>query len=361
VLVPLTLTLISDAFPAEKRGAALGIWGGITGLGVAAGPVVGGGIVQGLSWQWIFWVNVPVGLAVAGLSRLRLAESRGSRPQLDLAGMALAGAGLFALTWAPVRAPSIGWGSPEVTGALAAGAVLMAAFLAWERRARYPMLPLAYFGRRGFATANAVVFFQFISVIGSLFFITQLFQLGMGYSPLQAGLRILVWMAMPMVVAPIAGALADKIGNRPFMVAGLVMQAIGLGWLAEVAGAGTGYGTLVAPLIIAGIGTALCFPTVANQVTGSVPAADVGVAAGTNNALNALGGVFGIAILAAIFAAHGSYATHATFINGFRPAEWGAAAASAIGVIAAALAPSKSPSADRLAPAPHPAPARQPA
>ncbi|MGD0608305.1 MAG: MFS transporter [Streptosporangiaceae bacterium] len=348
VLVPLTLTLISDAFPAEKRGAALGIWGGITGLGVAAGPVVGGGIVQGLSWQWIFWVNVPVGLAVAGLSRLRLAESRGSRPQLDLAGMALAGAGLFALTWAPVRAPSIGWGSPEVTGALAAGAVLMAAFLAWERRARYPMLPLAYFGRRGFATANAVVFFQFISVIGSLFFITQLFQLGMGYSPLQAGLRILVWMA-------------DKIGNRPFMVAGLVMQAIGLGWLAEVAGAGTGYGTLVAPLIIAGIGTALCFPTVANQVTGSVPAADVGVAAGTNNALNALGGVFGIAILAAIFAAHGSYATHATFINGFRPAEWGAAAASAIGVIAAALAPSKSPSADRLAPAPHPAPARQPA
>jgi MFS family permease len=139
------------------------------------------------------------------------------------------------------------------------------------------------------------------------------------------------------------------------------MQAIGLGWLAEVAGPGTGYGTLVAPLITAGIGTAMCFPTVANQVTGSVPAADVGVAAGTNNALNALGGVFGIAILAAIFAAHGSYATHATFINGFRPAEWAAAGASAIGVIAAALAPSKSPSADRLAPAPHPAPARQPA
>ena len=361
VLVPLTLTLISDAFPAEKRGAAIGLWGGITGLGVATGPVVGGGIVQGLSWQWIFWLNVPVGLGVAALSRLRLAESRGPRPQLDLAGMALAGAGLFALTWAPVRAPSAGWGSPEVAGSLAAGAALMAAFLAWERRARYPMLPLAYFGRRGFATANAVVFFQFISVIGSLFFITQLFQLGMGYTPLQAGLRILVWMAMPMVVAPIAGALADKIGNRPFMVAGLAMQAIGLGWLAAATVPGTGYGTLVAPLITAGIGTAMCFPTVANQVTGSVPAADVGVAAGTNNALNALGGVFGIAILAAIFAAHGSYATHATFINGFRPAEWTAAGASAFGVIAAALAPSRSASADRVTLAPEPTPAGQPA
>jgi EmrB/QacA subfamily drug resistance transporter len=361
MLVPLTLTLISDAFPPDKRGAAIGIWGGITGLGVATGPVVGGVIVQGLSWQWIFWVNVPVGLAVAALSRLRLAESRGSRPQLDITGMALAGAGLFALTWAAVRAPSVGWGSPQVTAALAAGAALMAVYLAWERRARYPMLPLAYFRLRGFATANAVVFFQFVSVIGSLFFITQLFQLGMGYSPLQAGLRILVWMAMPMVVAPVAGALADRIGNRPFMVGGLVMQATGLGWLAAAAGPGTGYGTLVAPLITAGIGTALCFPTVANEVTGSVPAADVGVAAGTNNALNALGGVFGIAILAAIFAAHGSYATHAAFIDGFRPAEWAAAGASAIGVIAAALAPSKSASADRVTAAPAPTPAGQPA
>src|SRR5262245_8635165 len=148
MLVPLTLTLISDAFPADKRGAAIGIWGGITGLGVAAGPVVGGAIVQGISWEWIFWVNVPVGLA--GLAAVRLTESHGPRPQLDITGMVLAAAGLFLLTWAPVRAPSVGWGSPEVTGALAAGALLMAAFLAWERRAAYPMLPLAYFRRRGF-------------------------------------------------------------------------------------------------------------------------------------------------------------------------------------------------------------------
>ncbi len=193
------------------------------------------------------------------------------------------------------------------------------------------MLPLAYFRRRAFATANAVMFFQFVSLLGSLFFITQLFQIGLGYSPLQAGLRILVWMAMPMLVAPVAGALAGRIGNRPFMLTGLTMQAAGLGWLPAAATPGVSYGSLVAPLIVAGIGIAMCFPTVANAVTASVPAGDVGGAAGTNNALNALGGVFGVAILSAVFAAHGSYASPAAFIAGFRPAEWLAAAVAATG------------------------------
>jgi EmrB/QacA subfamily drug resistance transporter len=341
VLVPLTLTLLSDAFPVEKRGTAIGIWGGVTGLGVAAGPVVGGAIVQGFSWQWIFWLNVPVGLIVAALSLLRLRESRGPRPQLDLIGLALAGAALLALTWAPVRAPEYGWTSGQVTASLATGVVLLAGFLAWEGRARYPMLPLGYFRRRAFWTPNAVIFFQFVSLIGSLFFITQLFQLGLGYSPLAAGLRILVWMAMPMLVAPVAGTLADRIGNRPFMLGGLILQAIGLGWLAAVTHPGARYATLVAPLIVAGVGIAMCFPTVANAVTAAVPPADVGVAAGTNNALNALGGVFGVAIMAAVFAAHGSYASPAAFMAGFRPAEWVAAAAAATGVVGAALAPSK--------------------
>jgi len=342
VMVPLTLTLISDAFPAEQRGTAIGIWGGVTGLGVAAGPVLGGAIVQGISWQWIFWINVPVGLITAALSASRLRESRGPRPQLDIIGLVLAGIGMFALTWAAVRAPARGWSSAEVTGALAAGVVFVAGFLVWERRARFPMLPLAYFRRRGFSSANAVIFFQFASLIGSVFFIAQLFQVGLGYSPLGAGLRILVWTAMPMLVAPVAGGLADKVGNRPFMFFGMILQAAGLGWLAAVAKAGVTYGALVGPLIVAGVGISMCFPTVANAVTGSVPAEDVGVAAGTNNALNALGGVFGVAILAAVFAAHGSYASPASFISGFRPAEWVAAALAAVGVVAAALAPSRS-------------------
>ncbi|HEY7199793.1 MAG TPA: MFS transporter [Candidatus Dormibacteraeota bacterium] len=341
VLMPLTLTLISDAFPIAKRGAAIGIWGGVSGLGVAAGPVLGGVIVQGAAWQWIFWLNVPVALVVAVLSAVRLRESRGPRPQLDLGGLVLAGAGMFALTWAPVRAPVVGWGSAEVIGALAAGALLVAAFLGWERRARYPMLPLAYFRSRGFATANAVIFVQFISLIGSLFFITQLFQIGLGYSPLAAGLRILVWMAMPMLVAPIAGGLADRFGNRPFMVLGLALQAAGLGWLALVVEPGVGYGTLVAPLVVAGVGTAMCFPTTANAVTAAVPLDDAGVAAGANNALRELGGVFGVAILAVVFAANGGYASAAAFIDGFVPAMFVAALVPAVGVAAALAAPPK--------------------
>jgi len=350
LLQPLTLTLISQAFPPEKRGAAIGIWGGITGLGVATGPIVGGVIVQALSWQWIFWLNVPVGLLVAALSATRLTESRGTRPQLDIGGMVLAMVAFFALTWAPVRAPSVGWSSAEVTGSLAAGVVFLAGFLAWERRARYPMLPLRYFRRRGFASANAVVFFQFSSVIGSLFFITQLFQNGMGYSPVGAGLRILVWMATPMVIAPIAGIAADRFGNKPFMLGGMVLQAAGLGWLAAITTTGTSYGSLIAPLIVSGIGISMGFPTVANLVTTSVDPDDIGVAAGTNNALNALGGAFGVAILAAVFAAHGGYESPAAFIHGFRPAEWVATGAAVIAAVAAVFAPARHPATQTPAP-----------
>lgn len=341
VVLPLTLTLISDAFPVERRGAAIGIWGGVTGLGVAAGPVVGGAIIQGVSWQWIFWINVPVGVACMVLSAFLLRESRGPRPQLDLVGLVLAAAALFALTWAPVRAPSAGWGSAEVVGALVVGVGCMVGFLAWERRARYPMLPLEYFKRRAFSTANAVVFFQQVSLIGSLFMITQLFQIGLGYGPLGAGLRILVWTAMPMLVAPVAGALSDRLGNRPFMLAGMLLQGIGLGWLAFVATPGVGYGSLVVPLVIAGIGISMCFPTVANAVVAAVPIEDSGVAAGTNNALREVGGVFGVAILAAVFIANGDYSSPARFIDGFRAAELVAAAVALAGVVAAVLAPPK--------------------
>jgi EmrB/QacA subfamily drug resistance transporter len=341
VVLPLTLTLISDAFPLEKRGAAIGIWGAITGLGVAAGPVLGGLIIQDIAWQWIFWINVPVGLASMVLCTFKLRESRGDRPQLDPPGVVLVAGALFALTWAPVRAPSAGWGSAEVLGSLLAGAVLMAAFLSWQRRARYPMLPLEYFRRRGFSTANGVAFFLAFSLIGSLFMIAQMFQTGLGYDPLEAGVRILVWTAMPMLVAPIAGALSDKIGNKPFMMGGLLLQGGGLLWLGLVAEPDVGYGSLIGPLIIAGIGIAMVFPTVANAVVGSVPITDSGVAAGTNNTVRESGGVFGVAVLAAVFAAHGGYSSPAAFMHGFRSAEIVAAIAAIVGAGIASLAPSK--------------------
>ena len=241
LLVPLTLTLISDAFPAEKRGAAIGIWGGITGLGVAAGPVVGGAIVQGISWQWIFWLNVPVGLAVAALSALRLRESRGPRPQLDFTGMALAGIALFALTWAPVRAPSAGWGSTEVIGSFVAGAVFLAGFLAWERRAVVPdaapgLLPPPRLRHRERGDLLPVHLADRVPVLHHPAVPDRAGLLA------AAGLACGSWSGWPRPCwsRRSAGALADKIGNRPFMVAGLVMQAAGLGWLACRGRAGGG-------------------------------------------------------------------------------------------------------------------------
>jgi EmrB/QacA subfamily drug resistance transporter len=334
VILPLSLTLISEAFPMEKRGAAIGIWGGVTGLGVAAGPVVGGAIIQGISWQWIFWINVPVGVVAAVLSAALLRESYGPRPQLDLIGLLLVALAFFGLTWAPIRAISIGWDSGEVIGSLIGGAVLLAGFLSWENRVKHPMLPLGYFKSRGFATANGVVFFQQVSLIGSLFLITQLFQLGLGYDAWETGLRILVWTGMPMLVAPIAGALADRLGNRPFMVGGL-------GWLALAVEPGVSYARLIGPLIVAGVGISMCFPTVANAVVGSVPLNDSGVAAGTNNALREIGGVFGVAMVSAVFVSYGNYSSPENFVSGFRAAEFVAAAVSFTGVIAAVLSPSK--------------------
>ncbi|MFD0746355.1 MFS transporter [Phytohabitans flavus] len=356
LVLPLTLTLISDAFPIEKRGTAVGIWGGVTGLGVSSGPVVGGAIVDGISWQWIFWLNVPVGIVVMLLSLVLLRESRGTRPHLDIVGLILVGIGLFSLTWAPVRAPEVGWGSAEVLTAFAVGALFIGLFVGWERRTPYPMLPLAYFRSRGFTTANGVIFFQFMSLIGSLFMITQFFQIGLGYGPLEAGLRILVWMAMPMIVAPIAGALADKFGNKPFMFLGLLLQGVGLGWLALVVKPGVSYGTLVLPLIIAGVGIAMCFPTTANAVVAAVPPDDAGVAAGTNNALREVGGVFSVAILAATFAEYGSYVSAEAFTDGFKAAMVVAAILPLVGLVAAVMAPSKAQ--ERAAPLVVPTPQR---
>jgi len=341
VVMPMTLTLISDAFPAEKRGAAIGLWGGVTGLAVALGPVVGGAIVGGISWHWIFWLNVPVGLALIPLSMSRLTESFGPRPRLDIIGLILAGAGFFGITWGLVEANRVGWSSIETILALALGAVLVVAFLGWERRTATPMLSAELFRSRGFNAANGVSFFMYASLFGVLFLMMQFLQTALGYSPLEAGLRTLPWTGAPMLVAPIAGALADRFGNRPFMLLGLALQAVGLGWVAAIAEPGMGYTWLGVALGIAGVGISLCFPTVANAVVGSVPPADMGIASGTNSSLREIGGVFGIAILAGVFANPGVYTSPTIFIDHFKNAVWLGAAFSAIGIIAAAALPGR--------------------
>jgi EmrB/QacA subfamily drug resistance transporter len=357
VVMPLTLTLISEAFPREKRGMAIGLWGGIAGLAVAAGPLVGGAVIDGIDWHWIFWLNVPIGLVLVPLGARHLKESYGPRARLDPAGLVLVGAGLLGITWGLVRSSSVGWGSAEVVATLAAGAALLAGFVAWEGRAPSPMLPLGLFRLRGFAAANGVSFFMYAGLFGALFLMTQLLQTALGDSPLAAGVRILPWTATPMVVAPIAGALADRFGNRPFMALGLALQAIGLGWVALIAAPDMSYLQFGVALTVAGIGTSFCFPTVANAVVSSVPQREVGVASGTNSAVRELGGVFGVAILAAVFTHDGGYGSPQTFIDGFGPALWVAAALSAVGIVAALVGVGRPRSEVAPAGAPEPAPA----
>ena len=335
MVMPLSLTLISEAFPVDKRGMAIGIWGGITGLAVAAGPVVGGAVVQGLSWHWIFWLNVPIGLVLIPLAASRLTESHGPRPRLDVVGLILVGAGFFGVTWGLVRSGPVGWSNGEVIGMLLAGVAVIAVFLWWERRTPRPMLSLAMFRRRNFAAANGVSFFLYAGLFGALFLMAQFFQSAQGLTPLQTGLRLLAWTAPPMVVAPIAGKLADRYGNRPFMAVGMLMQAVGLAWVAVIAKADVSFIPLGVALTVAGVGTSLVFPTVANEVIASVPEAEVGIASGTNSALRELGGVFGVAVLASVFTRRGVYTSPAIFVDGFKQALWVGAAFSAAGVLMA--------------------------
>jgi EmrB/QacA subfamily drug resistance transporter len=343
ILLPLTITLVADIVPVDKRAMVIGILGGVTGLGVAAGPGLGGLIVEGISWQWIFWINVPVGAFVTIFAALRLRESKGPHSYLDIPGLLLAGGAMFCLVWGAVRAPTVGWGATEVVGTLVGGAVLAVVFVVWETRASHPMFPVSYFRNRGFTGANIASYFMQLVIIGSLFMITQLFQIGMDYSPEQAGVRILAWMAMPMFFAPIGGILAGKVGNRPVLLVGLTMMAGGMAWLAAATTDTVTYTDLIAPLILAGIGIAVCFPVVMNAVTDAVPFEEIGIATGGNKTIIELGSVSGVAILVAVFTAHGSYASHDAFIAGFRPAMFTAAALAAAGLIGAAIVPGKQP------------------
>jgi EmrB/QacA subfamily drug resistance transporter len=341
IAFPLTLTLISEAFDPDERGAAIGMWGGVAGIAVAFGPVVGGAIAGGLSWHWIFWLNVPVGVVLVALAPRLLVESFGPRPRIDVPGVGLAAAGSFGITWALVRANDAGWGSGEVLATLAGGLALVAAFLAWEARAPSPMVPLGLFKSRGFATANAVSFFMYAGLFGALFLMTQLLQLALGHSPLVAGICLLPWTAAPGAISPIAGALADRRGNRPFMTIGLGLQTAGLAWIAAAAETGMSYVQLGVALGVAGVGIGMVFPTVTNAVLASVPPAEAGTASGTSGTLRELGGVFGVALLAAVFAGRGSYVSPDTFVAGFGDALWVGAGLSALGALTAALSPGR--------------------
>jgi EmrB/QacA subfamily drug resistance transporter len=339
IIAPLTLTLLSAAVPSEKRGLALGAWGGIGGLAVALGPLVGGAVVSGLSWQWIFWINVPLGLVLIPLAWRQLAESYGPTNKLDLPGLALVSLGLLGIVWGLVRGNGQGWSSPEIVSALVAGVALVVGFVFWELRTTTPMLPMRFFRNRTFSATNVASLLMFFGMFGSIFLLAQFFQTVQGYSPVSAGLRILPWTAMPIFIAPIAGALSDRIGGRPLMAVGLSLQALGLGWIAVISSPTAPYGDFVLPFIISGAGMALFFAPVANVVLSSVRPEEEGQASGANNAIRELGGVFGVAVLASIFSHYGGYESGQAFVDGLTPAIWVGAVVVALGAVAALMIP----------------------
>jgi EmrB/QacA subfamily drug resistance transporter len=338
-MMSLGLALLSAAFPAEKRGTAIGLYSAVTGLAVASGPLVGGAVVNGLDWTWIFWLNVPIGLIAAPLALARMRESYGPNTSLDLPGLALVSAGAFGLVWGLVRGNPAGWGSPEVVGTLVAGALLVAAFIAYERQATDPMIPISFFRSRAFSAGNLAIFTVFGSLFAEVYFFSQFLQTGMGYDVLEAGLRLMPWTGTFLLVGPIAGAMADRIGERPLMVTGLLIQAAGTIWIALIASPDLSYGEFVVPVIVAGIGISMAIPSAQNSVLGSVTQDAVGKAAGTNSVMRELGGVFGIAIAVAVFAGAGSYASAQAFVDGFVPAAVVAATLALIGAVAGSFLP----------------------
>ncbi len=349
IVTPLSLTILTSAFPPERRGAVIGMWGGIAGLGVASGPLIGGAVTQGLSWHWVFWVNVPVGVFALIGSRLALPESRGPRSHLDVPALMLVAAGAVALIWGLVQASQDGWGSAEIVVSLSAGVCLVVAFLAWEARVHEPMIPLSMFRSATFSAAVGSSFFMTASVFSAAFLTSQFFQLALGNPPLGTGLRLLPWTATPLLVAPLAGALSDRIGRRALMVPGLAMQAAGYAWIASIAGSAHGYGGYVLPFVVAGVGVSMVIPTASAAALSSVPPEALGKASGISNTLQRFGAVFGIATVTAVFDARGSLASHVSITNGYRPALAVAAGFSVIGAITA-LAVRKTTAAAAIAP-----------
>ncbi|MFE2069581.1 DHA2 family efflux MFS transporter permease subunit [Streptomyces sp. NPDC059467] len=339
IVTPLTLTLLSAAVPAERRGAAFGIWGAASGIAVATGPLIGGTLTQHLSWQWIFWVNVPIGLALIPLALLRLDESRGPHPSLDLVGTVLVSGGLFGIVYALVRGNADGWTSTPVLGGFFAGTALLIGFVLYELRAEHPMLPMRLFRHRSFSTINVASLLMFLGMFGAIFLLSQYLQTVGGYSPMEAGIRMLPWTAMPMIAGPLAGVLSDRIGGGPVVAVGMTLNAVGLGLWALAVEPQVAYTHLLPALIVCGIGMGMFFAPSANLVMSTVRPEEQGIASGANNAIREVGGAIGVASLAAVFSAQGGYGSASLFVDGLVPALWVGAGAVAVAAALAFLMP----------------------
>lgn len=340
-IMPLSLTLLAAAVPPSRRPMAIGIWGGVSGLGVALGPVIGGAVVEGVSWQAIFWLNVPVALVALPLLRLTVTESRGLPQRLDLVGTALLGGAVFLGVWGIVHGNDDGWSSAGVLGSLVAGALLVPAYVAWARGRAHAVLPLRLFSSRGFSAANALGLFFTLGMFGAVFLLSQYLQIVMGYDPLEAGVRTLPWTAAPMLVAPLAGMLAPRTGLRALLVPGLLLQSASLAWLALLAEGTPTYADLVPALVMAGVGMGLTFAPSATAVLDGLPDSDFGTASSANSTIREFGVALGVAVLTAVFLGRGGTLTPDGYDGAIGPALLVGAASVAVGVVAALFAPGR--------------------
>jgi EmrB/QacA subfamily drug resistance transporter len=359
LMLPLALALLSANFPPHRRAWALGIFSSVTGIAVLAGPVVGGAVTQGLAWPWVFWLNVPIGVIMIPLILTRMTATAATLAKLDPIGLLLATGGALGLVWALIRANSLGWASPEIVATLTTGALLATGFVAWELRTTHPMVPVRLFKERSFAAGNAAAFAVFAMLLALVFFMAQFLQNALSYDPLDAGLRLLPGWATLTLIAPFAGALIARVGERPLIAGGLTTAAAGLAWIALIARPGLPYAEMVAPLIVAGSGASVAIPATMSAVMTGVPSKAIGQASGTLNMLRQLGGVFGIAICAAVFATRGGYASPAAFTSGFGPAMGACAGLALTGAVAGLIIPAK-PRPGPKTPAPRTQPTPQP-
>ncbi len=340
-IMPLSLTLLASAVPEHARAAAIGIWGGVSGLGVALGPVVGGAVVEGVSWQAIFWLNVPVALLALPLLLVAVRESRGAWQRLDPVGTAMLGGAVFLGIWGIVHGNDDGWGSASVLVPLVVAAVLVPAYAVWARGRSYAVLPLRLFSSRGFSVANVIGLTFTLGMFGTVFLLAQYLQVVQGYTPLEAGVRTLPWTAAPMVVAPIAGAIAGRTGLRSLLLAGLVLQTGSLVWFSWLTEHGSAYGSFVVPLAMAGVGMGLTFAPSATAVLQGLPDSDFATASSANSTIREFGVALGIAVLTAVFLGNGGQIAPDGYDGAIGPALLTGAAAVAVAVVAALFAPGR--------------------
>jgi len=351
-LMPLSLTLLAGSVPTRLRPLAIGIWGGISGLGVAAGPLVGGAVVEGWNWQGIFWLNVPVGIIAIPLALLALPNSFGAKLRADVVGLLLAGLGVLAVIFGIVRGNPAGWDSLQVVGSLVAGAVLLVSFVIWESRTSAPLLPLRLFRDRSFTVANIVGLAFSFGMFGSIFILIQFLQVVQGADPLQAAVQTTPWTLAPMVVAPLAGLIAPRVGTRLLIVSGLTLETVAMFWLAASMSATVAYATMLPAFIVAGIGMGLVFAPVSTAVLATMSERDQAKASGTNSTIREIGVALGIAVLTAVFTGAGGQLTPTGYVDAAIPAIFVGASVLGVSALIALFLPAGRSSTRHTEPAP---------